>query len=261
MTEPLELTVRRPVPECRLRLLALPFAGGSSAMTIGWQEVLPVDVELVDVDLPARGGRIREAPIASLPEYLERLELAHDRQLTDRPLAIYGHSLGAVVGFELAARLEACGRPPTSLLVSGHRAPHLRSRRVEVHRLPRQQFIEALRELRGTPDELLEHPELMDLMLPAVRADFAISETYRYAPRPPLTIPIAVMTGRDDPEVPVEHAAAWACHTDARCTVDVLPGEHFFPITHRAPFLDRLAALLEELSEEGRAPRDPIAEP
>jgi medium-chain acyl-[acyl-carrier-protein] hydrolase len=254
VTAPLPLTVRRPNPGCRLRLLVLPHAGGSSAISAGWHAALPADIELVGVDLPARGGRIREPPLGSVDEYLERLLLAHAQTLIDRPLVIYGHSLGAIVGFELSRRLVSGGTPPLLLVVSGRGAPHVPSRRAHVHTLPRDDFIGALGELEGTPQAVLDDEELMDLLLPALRADFRMSERYEFRPGPPLPVPLVVFRGQTDREVLPTEAEGWACHTTAGCTVEVLPGGHFFPLTDPGPFLTHLSRALRSAGSNDAAP-------
>ncbi|MEU1970513.1 alpha/beta fold hydrolase [Microbacterium sp. NPDC019599] len=254
MMRALPLTIRRPNPSCRLRLLVLPHAGGSSAISVGWHAALPADVEVVDVDLPARGGRIREPPLASVDEYVERLLLAHADALSDRPLVIYGHSLGAIAGFELSRRLVAGGTPPLQLVVSGRGAPHLPSRHAHVHHLPRADFLRALSELEGTPQAVLDDDELMDLLLPALRADFRISERYEYRPGPTSPVPLLVLAGRADREVLPFEAAEWARHTTAGCTVETLPGGHFFPLTDPVPFLTILARAIRSAGASSEAP-------
>jgi surfactin synthase thioesterase subunit len=137
--------------------------------------------------------------------------------------------MGALIAFELAHRLMRRGAPdPTALFVSGHAAPHLPRRRSDVHLLPPPQFLATLRELNGTPQELLEHPEILDLCLPRLRADWSVVETYEYQHRPPLNVEIDVFGGASDPEVSAAELYAWRQHGTKELQCRIMPGDHFF---------------------------------
>jgi medium-chain acyl-[acyl-carrier-protein] hydrolase len=147
----------------------------------------------------------------------------------DRPFVFFGHSMGAMVAFELVRRLRAEGRPlPMHLLVSGRRAPQIPNDEPELHALPEKDLIKELRVLNGTPPELLEDHSFMALLLPVLRADLAVCETYRYRPHVPLDIPISAFGGADDPEVSVDRLSAWREQTLAPFQQFVMPGDHFF---------------------------------
>ncbi|MEV0001657.1 alpha/beta fold hydrolase [Micromonospora sp. NPDC050980] len=231
----------------RVLLFCLPYAGGSAMRVYGrWQRELPDSVEVVPVELAGRGARIVETPLTSvdditadvLPPVLDRI---------DRPYALFGHSLGALVAFELARRLEHLhGRPATHLFVSGHIPPqHPRPPGQYDYRLPDALFRERLRELAGTPEEVLAHDELLDLVIPVLRADFEAADTYRSRPGPRISPPLTVYGGADDPEAPPETLPDWAVLTTGRHEVRILPGGHFFLNDEQATVLKGIAADLE----------------
>lgn len=217
----------RPNPQARLRMFCLPYAGGGASAYVPWASLLPSEIELVAVQLPGRERRIREAAFtriealtaALLPQLLPQL---------DRPFVLFGHSMGALISFELTRALRRQGLQPRALLVSGHRAPQLPDRRRPVHALPEAELIDELRQMNGTPEEVLAHPELLELLVPIMRADFELCETYRYAAEPPLALPISAFGGLQDPLFNREELAGWCEQTSAACTQRMLPGDHFF---------------------------------
>jgi medium-chain acyl-[acyl-carrier-protein] hydrolase len=230
ISTPLDAWVRRQAsnPQARLRLFCFPYAGGSASVFHSWAAALRSDVELNAVQLPGRENRLLDPPFIRLALLVEALAQILPPYL-DRPYAFFGHSMGALIGFELARLFRKQGSPgPACLIVSGHRAPHLPDRRPPIHHLPDARFIEELRRLNGTPEEVLQHEELRDLLLPVLRADFAVCETYLYAPEQPLDCPIFVIGGEQDPEVSQDELAAWQLHTRGAFTLHMIPGDHFF---------------------------------
>ena len=160
----------------------------------------------------------------------------------DEPFAFFGHSMGAAVAFELARLLRLRNRPaPRMLVASGARAPRFRRGHVPPPEPSEVEFVEALRRLQGTPPEVLADPELLRVILPALREDAAIYRNYVYAEEPPLDCPIRAYGGTDDPNVRPEHLAAWAVETTAAFTVRMFPGGHFYLQSHRTEFLTALA--------------------
>jgi medium-chain acyl-[acyl-carrier-protein] hydrolase len=148
--------------------------------------------------------------------------------LDDLPFAFFGHSMGAAVAYEAARRCAADGRPPRHLFVSGRRAPQLPADWPVTYDLPDAEFVEYLRSLNGTPAEVFDHPELLELMLPLLRADFSVVETYRYLPGPALDCPVTAFGGAGDVEVGRAEVEAWAAQTTAAFAARVVPGDHFF---------------------------------
>ena len=222
------VTVAVPRPHARVRLLCFPHAGGSSVAYHGWSVAMPPHIEVCAVELPGRGTRFRE------PLRTEMRELASEAQQglqpwMNAPFALFGHSLGASLCYELARRLERDGGPrPLRLFVSGRRAPHRPRPGPIIHRLPDDQFVEELRQLQGTPDGVLENPELMELFLPILRADFQLGETYSLAAPEPLDCPLSAYGGVQDTEVSHDELQEWRRYTNADFQLRPFPGNHFF---------------------------------
>jgi surfactin synthase thioesterase subunit len=246
-----------------VRLLCLPPAGGAASFYRDWGDSLPAEVDVCAVQLPGRETRLREPPYARLGPLADALAGAM-RPYLDRPFAIFGHSMGALLGFELARRLRATeAREPLLLVVSGHRAPHLPRARPPLHRLPKAELIEAIRDLHGTPDDVLRNSELLELVLPAIRADFAVCETYVHRAGPPLACRLVAFGGTGDELVSREELAAWRQHTQGSFAISMLPGDHFFLGTTRAVLPTALSAALESLaayvrSQPGSLERRPV---
>ena len=215
-------------PRARVRLFCFPYAGGAAHIFHQWPRRLPEDVEVCAVQPPGRGGRLQQRPFTSLGELVAAAASAL-LPFMDRPFAFYGHSMGAWIGYELARRLREAGRPePLHLFVSGCRAPQLPDKRDVTYDLPDPEFIEELRRLNGTPSEVLEHEELLHLLLPLLRADFAVTETYTYSEGPPLGCPLTAVGGLQDKEVTREHLIHWREMTTGAFSLHMLPGDHFF---------------------------------
>ena len=242
------LTRPRPNPQARLRLFCFPYAGGNVHAFRKWPQQLPPGVEVLAAQLPGRGARMREQPYTSVTALVEELGVAV-RPLLDRPFAFFGHSMGAIIAFELARLLRGeGGAAPAHLFVSGRRAPQIPDADPPTYNLPDAEFIEEVRRLNGTPPEVLEHPELMGLMLPLLRADFQVVDTYRYADGPPLGCPISAFGGLQDFDVTREQLEAWREQTTSGFVRRMFDGDHFF--LHRAePVL--LATIARDLHQHG----------
>lgn len=211
-----------------VRLFCLPYAGGSAAAYRAWPELAPDSVHVYPLELPGRGGRWGETAVSRLALLVEMLADALAGHL-DRPYALFGHSMGGLLAFELARTLRDRGLPqPAHLFVSGVAAPDLPRTRQPVHAASDTDVLEELRFLGGTPTEVLNDPALMELVLPTLRADFSMLETYRYQARPPLAIPMTVLGGDADHLVASEELHRWQRQTGAASRLVVLPGDHFF---------------------------------
>lgn len=218
----------RPGPRARIRLFCFPYAGGGASVFRGWSAIAPPEIHVLPVHLPGRGNRFTETALTRADALVEQLadELA---PYMDAPFAFFGHSMGAMVAFELARGLRARGGPvPEHLLVGGRRAPQRASDKRALHSLPEEEFREELRNLDGTPEEILEHPELMELFAPILRADFELCETYAFRQDQPLDIPFSAFGGLEDPDVSREDLMAWKEHTRGPFKLRMFPGGHFF---------------------------------
>jgi medium-chain acyl-[acyl-carrier-protein] hydrolase len=235
-----------PNSRARLRLFCFPYAGGNAMIYRQWQASLPQSVEVCPVQLPGRGKRIQERPFNHFQPLVEAAAHAL-RPFFDRPFAFMGHSMGGLISFELARQLRReSNLVPAHLFISGRRAPQVPNREAPTYDLPEHGFLEAVRRLEGTPVEVLQQPELMRLMLPLLRADFAVCETYAYTAEPPLHCPISVFGGLQDREVEHRQLEAWAAQSTAATRVRMLPGDHFF-INSQQPLL--LRALTHDLQQ------------
>jgi medium-chain acyl-[acyl-carrier-protein] hydrolase len=239
-------------PDATRRVFCFPYAGGSASAFRDWSDYLPRSVAVCPIQLPGRWNRMHEPPLTDLRTLLDALVPAL-RDHLDLPFVFFGHSMGALVAFELARELRRrYAREPEHLFVSGRRAPHLPDDDPPLYDLPAPEFIEALRELQGTPRGVLENAELMALLTPVLRSDFRICQTYVFTPEPPLTCPITAFGGVSDPEVSQERLDAWERHTTAAFARHLLPGDHFFLQTAQ-PLLLRLIA--ETLAALDASPR------
>ena len=215
-------------PGVTRRLFCFPYAGGSAGSFRPWPNLLPGFLQVMAVQPPGRGERLSEPPFKHLPDMIEVLGPTL-LPFLNKPFAFFGHSMGALIGFELTRWLRRTKNPmPQHLLVSGRRAPQFNYEELPSHDLPEPEFIERLRKLNGTPQEVLDHPELMQLMLPLLRADFSVCETYRHEVEPPLDCPVTVFGGMGDVEIPRERLEPWREHTTSSFSLHMFPGDHFF---------------------------------
>jgi len=220
------LRFRQSNPAASLRLFCFPYAGGSASVYRNWTD-LPPEIEVCPVQLPGRDERFREPAFTRADALCDALVVALADHL-DRPFAIFGHSMGAIIAYELTRRLQARGLSPRHLFVSGQRAPHIPLRRPQSYDLPDPAFRNRLRELNGTPEEVLQDAELMGLLLPRLRCDFELSETYTGAGGALLSCPITAFGGAQDHEVSRTDIAAWRDLTNSAFDSGIFPGGHFY---------------------------------
>lgn len=230
-----------PKPQARLRLLCVPYAGVGASVFRPWPALLPPEVELVAIELPGRGTRLREAPYAELAPLVEAL-LDAVAPVLDRPWAVFGHSMGALVAFALVRALRWQGRDqPVHLFVSARRAPRLPDRFPPLGDLPDAEFVaEIQRRFDGIPPMVLREPDLLRLLLPTLRADVALLEHYVYREEPPLALPITALGGREDDQVDSAELEAWREQTQGAFSVQTFPGDHFFVQTARTALVAAL---------------------
>lgn len=217
----------KPIPVARLRLFCFPYGGGGSAIYNSWPKGLPTSIEVQSVQLPGHGQRFSEPLITYMPTMVEMLTQAILPRL-DVPYAFFGHSMGAIICFELARQLRRShNSEPAYLFVSGHRAPQIPKTTPLVHDLPDPEFITELKKL-GTSKDLLNSAELLAMLLPVIRADYKMIESYSYTEDPPFKCPIMAFGGERDYGVPCEHLEAWKEQTVTEFKLRMLSGDHFF---------------------------------
>jgi medium-chain acyl-[acyl-carrier-protein] hydrolase len=230
--------------QARLRLFCLPYAGGGASIFRPWLDALPADVELCGVQLPGRENRLGEAAYTRLVPLVQALADALLPYL-DRPFAFYGHSMGTLLSFELARQLRRMGkRLPVSLYLAAYRAPHLPNPNIKIYHLPTEVFKVVLR-ADGIPETILQNEELMQAILPTLRADFELCDTYVYQEEPPLDCPFAIFGGSDDVRVQAADLELWSQHSSLLCSQTILPGSHFFLHSSQNLLLDALSRELQ----------------
>jgi medium-chain acyl-[acyl-carrier-protein] hydrolase len=220
--------LRRDKACTHLRLYCLPYAGGSAGVFRPWCDLLPPSVDVWGVEYPGHGSRISE-PLANRIDALADLIAEAVAAEPAVQYALFGHSMGSLLAFEICHMLAARNATmPTLLVVAGHRGPHLPASRPPVHDAPDAEFVAHLRELGATPPEVLESAELVDLMLPILRSDFQSCETYSAPERPPLRTDIVAYGGLADEDADRDALLAWKQETLGRFALRLFPGGHFF---------------------------------
>jgi medium-chain acyl-[acyl-carrier-protein] hydrolase len=219
----------RPLLSPQFRLICVPFAGRGASVYREWPQLMLPNVEMCALQLPGRENRPKDRPFTRLSEAVQEAAEVLQPYL-DVPYALFGHSMGALICFELARTMRRQHRPePVHFFASGRRAPQLIDPRPHMHPLPNEQFItEMLRRFNGIPSGVLREPELMELLLPMLRADVEMVETYEYAPEAALDCPITVFGGQDDTPARFDELVAWRPHTNHRFQTEIFPGGHFF---------------------------------
>ena len=232
------LKVPRPDPHARLRLFCIPHAGGGAATFRLWQENLPAGVEVAAVQLPGREERLMEEPFSAIEPIVEVLAGELEPHL-GLPYAIFGHSMGSLIGFELLRELRRRGLPGARhLFTSAHRAPQLPDRFPPIHHLPDEEFLHEVDTRYGAvPAAARADAELMELLLPGLRADVTVCDTYTYRDDAPLECAISTFGGEGDHQVNREELEAWGEQTRGPFSFTLFSGDHFFLQTEQEALL------------------------
>jgi len=233
-----------PCPQAAVQLVCLPHAGGSAPFYRPVAQALHPRIEVLAVQYPGRQDRLREPMVDNLPDLADRIARVLASAL-DRPYAIFGHSMGATLAYEVGVRLEAAGRPPLHVFASGRRAPS-RHRDESVHRETDVGIIAELRRLAGTDGRVFGDEELVRMVMPAIRNDYRAAETYRFTGGPKLRCPVTALAGDADPKASLDEVISWADHTEGAFELIPYQGGHFYLLDHAAAVIaviaDRLAA-------------------
>ncbi len=232
MAQDSQFVIARARPEAVSRLFCFPHAGGGPVAFFDWSERFGAETECVALQYAGRGQRLRERPLTSVEALVKEIA-GNVAGLLDKPFSFYGHSFGGVVAFELAREMRRLGLPePDHLFVGASRPPHLEREYPPIHHLADGEFVENVQtRYGGIPAAIYRDPEVLEMFLPAMRADFTAYETYRFSPGAPLDLPIAAFAGADDRAVKPETLGEWTVHTTSDFDLTVLPGGHFFPTT------------------------------
>jgi surfactin synthase thioesterase subunit len=244
----------RPVENARVRMFGFPYAGVGPSVFRPWTTELPSGLELLIVQLPGREGRWREPALKSISEIVPAVADALMPQLVE-PFVFYGHSLGGLIAFEVTRLLRRRGAPlPLRLFLGAHRAPHLPNPHPPIRHLPDLEFIDQIRQrYDGIPQAVLDNPELLELMLPCLRADFHAYETYEYAEEAPLPCPVSAFGGEKDTYVTASEVAGWREQTAGPFRLRMTSGNHFFLQTHRPAIISGIREDLDGVLADARA--------
>jgi medium-chain acyl-[acyl-carrier-protein] hydrolase len=228
-----------------VRLFCFPYAGGGDSIFRSWQRVLADMIEVCPVQLPGRGARTTESPCTNINQLVRDAGQALVPYI-DKPFALFGHSMGALIAFELARHLRReYSTQPVHLFVSARCSPQTINKRFD-SKLFDSELPELLRRNNGTPEEILENPELIELVTPVLRADMALCNSYVYTPEPPFSFPITAFGGLDDRGVTRRHIEGWREHTAGSFVLRMLPGDHFFLNKSRLALLEAISRELEQ---------------
>ncbi|MDX3645822.1 thioesterase II family protein [Streptomyces sp. MB09-02B] len=255
-SESRDLWIRRyhPAPDSAVRLLCLPHAGGSASFYFPVSQALAPRIEVLAVQYPGRQDRRLEPCVETIPELADRL-LPLVVEEADRPLALFGHSMGASLAFELAGLLERrAGVVPSMLFASGRRAPSRFRAEEDIHRRGDEALLTEIRRLAGTDSRVLGDDEVLRMILPALRNDYRAAELYRPARVHQVACPVTALVGTEDPKAPLDDVHAWRDHTTGPFTTHTYPGGHFYLIDQAPRVIDLITELLTAVRPAAPAP-------
>lgn len=230
------------------KLFLFPYAGGAAASYNGFRQYLDPSIEFRAIELAARGRRMRQANYNNLDEAVDDVFDIIKNELTQAPYALFGHSMGTMIAFELAYKIRDNNLPmPIHIIFSGRCAPYVsREGKRVLHHLSDAEFKKQLLEMGGTPKEFFDHPELLEVFLPLLKGDFRLTETYVHPPKDaPLDVDFTVFSGKQDEDTP-EEVEAFAQHTTKTCDVHFFEGEHFFIHEETEKVMDIINAAIKK---------------
>lgn len=228
-------------------MYCFPYAGGDISIYRNWQNQLPSFIEVCPIKLPGRGERLAEPPLTEIPALAEEIADAING-LSTKPYCFFGHSMGALLAFEVARVIQRQGGVmPVHMVASGCAAPHVREPRRMTYHLPDQEFLSEVRELNGAPPEFFDYSELVSLLLPMLRADFQACETYTYQSGKMLDVDMTVLGGEYDSDISMSQLNAWRELTNGRIRLDTFGGDHFFLREFERDVLSIITAQLDAI--------------
>jgi medium-chain acyl-[acyl-carrier-protein] hydrolase len=239
------VTCPQPNPQAKLRLFCLPHAGGSAMVFRTWGDDLPPTIEVCPLELPGRGRQMKLPPYTKMNPLVR--EIAQNLiPYLDKPFAIFGHSMGGLVSFELTRLLRSdYGLTPSHLFISARNAPQVTPTKLPIYNLPDAEFWQEIRNYNGTPDDVIENQDIIQIFLPILRADFTALDTYSYTHQPPFDFPISVFGGLQDKEFTDYELEAWREQTTASFSLQMLEGNHFFIRSNQKILLRSISQELE----------------
>ncbi len=240
------ITCYAPRPDATTRLICIPHGGGGPQSYKAWAEQLPEHIEVLALSFPGRGSRHGEAAIHSMPQLADEITEALKPYL-NKPYVLFGHSVGALVAYEVACRIQATGlMQPMRLIVSAHETPENSHTDSPMYTLSDSELLDKIGELGLVPDNALQNTELAQFILPALRADFELSETYVYQPGKALSAPITATLGSADPLLDKNAMQLWETYTAEAFSLRCYDGDHFYTVSAEQQVLDDIAAELAE---------------
>lgn len=233
----------------RLRLFCFPYAGGGIATFNPWNQLLPAEIEVAIITLPGRGSRLIEPAYSSMAEIVENLFKAFQNEQPSIPCLFFGHSMGARIAYELMAKMQAHNHPlPKHFFASGSIAPTRLRKKKSIHHLSDEALIRKLGKMNPGSREVLANKELASMLLPSLRADFRIVETYQCLHATQLACSVSVFAGKRDDEAKAAEILPWHALFSSHTTPHWFEGNHFFVDSHRVSVTKEIVRILESLS-------------
>lgn len=244
------LAIPKPKPNAPLRLICLPYAGGNANSFVPYSALQELNAEICAVQLPGKGSRLNEAQYQSIDTLVEDLAEVLT-PIIDKPYVIWGHSFGSRIGFELIRYFKEHKMPmPIHFIPAASRAPHELNTRNPIHGLSDEGFKIKLKEMGGTPDEIIEHDELMSILLPGLKADFKLAETHKVSTIEQLNVPVTLLGGTSDTIIPPDSLPNWQAHFCGDFELEMIEGDHFFIDKQFESVSKKLVDIIQRVTEK-----------